>query len=65
MVALKAGTAVLKAGTVVLLKEDMVVHRRLVGSMVVRPRDIHLRVGISNKDKVVMLRRRQRLGIEA
>jgi len=55
----------LKAGMVVLLKEDMVVHRPLVGSMVALLKDIHLRVGISNKDKVVMLRRHLRRGIEA
>lgn len=63
---LKAGMVVLlKGDMVVLLKEDMVVRRRLVGSMVVLLRDIHLRVGISNRDKVVMLPRRLRLSIEA
>jgi hypothetical protein len=66
MVALKVGMVVLKVGmVVVLLKEDMVAHRRLVGSMVARLRDIHLRVGISNRDKVVMLRRPHHQGIEA
>jgi len=64
MAALKAGMAALKAGMVVLLKADMVAHRRLVGSMVDRLRDIHLRVDISNRDKVVMLRRPNGLGNE-
>ena len=50
---------------VVLLKEDMVVRRRLVGSMVVLLRDIRLRVGISNRDKAVILPRLLRLSIEA
>ncbi len=60
----KAGMAALKADMVVLLKADMVAHRRLVGSMVDRLRDIHLKVDISNRDKVVMLRRPNGLGIE-
>jgi hypothetical protein len=65
VVLLKEDMVVLfKEDMVVLLKEDMVVRRRLVGSMVVLLRDILLRVGISNRDKVVMLPRRLRLGIE-
>jgi len=68
MAVLKAVTVVLKAVTVVprvvdmvvLLREDMVAcRRRLVGSMVARLRDIRRRVGISNRDQVVMVRLRR------